>query len=297
MGALARPASLAMHSAAIVTAKGSWSTHLHERLHPGAHVVLLTSDELQAVEARRARFELRDTLLLLWPQMTSFAFLLRTPMAVSTTEQVIATGSAALHVDACRVAADLSEFFSATGKPRSGMGHAKAYGMGDGYGGDRANPPHENGRWPCNVALIHGPACRRVGEAKIDGHKGYPNGPGGSSSQFSQKGTPTTRKGAWAGHADANGKETVALWDCQPNCPASLLDRLSGDLPAGVAVRHRSGGKTFGGDVLKPAMADMSYGDRGGAARFYPQFASPWDLLDWLRALIKTPDGTLLEEV
>jgi hypothetical protein len=286
-----------MHSAAIITARRAWNDRLYDRLHPGAHVILLTSDESDAIEARRAKFELRDTLLLLWPQMTSFAFLLRVPVDGPTIDQVGRTETGALNVDACRVAADLSEFFSATGKPRSGMGHAKAYGMGDGYGGDRANPPHQNGRWPSNVALIHGPACQQVGETRIDGHKGYANGPGGSSSQFSQKGIATTRTGPWAGHADADGKETIAIWACQEDCPASILDRLSGDLPAGIAVRHRSGGNTFGGNALKPAMADMSYGDKGGASRFYPQFATPWDLLNWLRMLVAAPDGKTLEEV
>src|SRR5271168_3168667 len=146
-----------MYSAAIIAAKNQWSAHLSERLHPGAHVALLTSDEYQAIEARRAGFEIRDTLLLLWPRTTSFAFLLRAPFPGGTTDQIEMTGTGVLNVDACRVAADLSEFFSATGKPRSGMGHAKGYGMGEGYGGDRANPPHVAGRWPANVVLIHGP--------------------------------------------------------------------------------------------------------------------------------------------
>jgi hypothetical protein len=30
----------------------------------------------------------------------------------------------------------MSEFFSKTGKPRSGLGHAKGFGMGEGYGGE-----------------------------------------------------------------------------------------------------------------------------------------------------------------
>jgi site-specific DNA-methyltransferase (adenine-specific) len=38
---------------------------------------------------------------------------------------------------------------------------------------------------------------------------------------------------------------------------------------AGVAVRHRSGGNTFGGDNPKPPMDDMAYGDSGSAARFF----------------------------
>jgi DNA modification methylase len=50
---------------------------------------------------------------------------------------------------------------------------------------------------------------------------------------------------------------------------AAELDRQSGERPAGVAVRHRSGGNTFGGENEKPPMDDMGYGDTGGASRFY----------------------------
>lgn len=38
---------------------------------------------------------------------------------------------------------------------------------------------------------------------------------------------------------------------------------------AGVAVRHNSGGNTFGGDHPKPPMDDLGYADSGSAARFY----------------------------
>jgi hypothetical protein len=229
--------------------------------------------------------------------MSSFAFLLRVPFEGAVIDQVALTQTGTLNIDGSRTAADMSEFFSKTGKPRSGLGHAKAYGMGDGYGGELANPPHPAGRWPSNVALIHGPGCQRIGEARVKGHKGYPNGPGGSSTQFSQKGTATSRREAWAGHADAEGKETIAVWRCQSFCPVAVLDALSGDLPAGVAVRRRSGGNTFGGSTPKPAMADMTYGDSGGASKFYPQFSSPWEFLEWVRTLIRVPGDVLLEEV
>jgi site-specific DNA-methyltransferase (adenine-specific) len=36
-----------------------------------------------------------------------------------------------------------------------------------------------------------------------------------------------------------------------------------------MAVRHRSGGKTFGGENVKPLMDDLGYGDSGSAARFF----------------------------
>ncbi len=285
-----------MHSAAIIAAKAQWSAHLSERLHPGAHVALLTADEYQAIEARRAGFEIRDTLLLLWPQTTSFAFLLRTPFPGGTTDQIEMTGTGVLHVDACRVGSGADKgIWPITGR----NGRLSMNSANDGSLNKPVQTDTTTGRWPANACFIHGPACQRIGEKRIDGHKGYPNGPGGSSVQFSQKGTVTTRTAAWAGHADADGKETVAVWACQDDCPVPLLDEQSGNIPP--SFRGARTGYTSARNSMAGAMANdgepFGHHDSGGASRFYPQFANPWELLGWLRTLISTPGGQLLEEV
>ena len=77
----------------------------------------------------------------------------RKPLVGTVAANVLEHGVGGLNIDASRVAADMSEFVSATGKPRSGMGHAHGFAMGDGYGGENANPPNALGRWPANVIL------------------------------------------------------------------------------------------------------------------------------------------------
>ena len=77
----------------------------------------------------------------------------RKPLVATVAANVLEHGVGGLNIDASRVAADMSEFVSATGKPRSGMGHAHGFAMGDGYGGENANPPNALGRWPANVIL------------------------------------------------------------------------------------------------------------------------------------------------
>ena len=47
------------------------------------------------------------------------------------------------------------------------------------------------------------------------------------------------------------------------------------NVKAGVAVRSKSGGNTFGGNNPKPPMDDLGYGDSGSAARFFQQVALP----------------------
>jgi DNA modification methylase len=77
----------------------------------------------------------------------------RKPLVGTVAENFLAWGVGGLNIDASRIAGDMSEFISATGKPRSGMGHARGFEMGEGYGGENANPPHAKGRWPANVIL------------------------------------------------------------------------------------------------------------------------------------------------
>ena len=100
--------------------KGEWRP---VDVRPGAYVALLTTDELASIEARSSGLHLRDTMLLLGPsQAVSFAFLFRAPLDGTVVESVLAHGTGALHIDSCRIAGDMSEFFSkTTGKPRSGM--------------------------------------------------------------------------------------------------------------------------------------------------------------------------------
>ena len=77
----------------------------------------------------------------------------RKPLDGTVAENTLAWGVGGINIDASRVAADMTEFVSATGKPRSGMGHGHGFGMGEGFGGENANPPHAQGRWPANVIL------------------------------------------------------------------------------------------------------------------------------------------------
>jgi len=58
--------------------------------------------------------------------------------------------------------------------------------------------------------------------------------------------------------------------------PANLLHdgseevlELMPETKSGTAIRHNSGGNTFGGENPKPLLDDMGYGDSGSAARFF----------------------------
>lgn len=143
------------------------------------------------------------------------------------------------------------------------------------------------GRWPSNLVLSHvSPdengkgGCQRVGAKRVRGHSGYPHGPGGSSSQFSQKGTPTNRTEAWEGYADPDGFEEVEEWRCQPECPIRLLDKQSGNTGGrwGKASPGASNGYHGGIDRAKSNQEQRIGDTRGGASRFYPCFPGEPDV-------------------
>ena len=81
--------------------------------------------------------------------------LARKPLAEKTVARnVLAHGTGAINVDACRIATD--EQISAhhgTANPRVAMGD----GWGEGYqvGEAATTPPNTAGRWPANVLLDH----------------------------------------------------------------------------------------------------------------------------------------------
>jgi len=107
----------------------------------------------------------------------------RKPLVGTVAANVLEHGVGGLNIDASRVAADMSEFVSATGKPRSGMGHAHGFAMGDGYGGENANPPNALGRWPANVILDEysaGLLDEQSGVSKVGGAGRSKDGAGGS---------------------------------------------------------------------------------------------------------------------
>jgi len=274
-----------------------WAPESFAALLPGGHLIVLVDQvnfEMPALEARVAGFEFRDSFAILssGPRL-KLAYLFRKPLAESTVaRQLLATGTGAINIDACRVAGDMSEFFSKGGKPRSGLGHAKGYGMGEGFGGDFANPPHAGGRWPPNVLLVHSLECVLEGTRKVPGHKGYPNGPGGKSYQYSSdKRGHEVRPNAWAGHADADGMESVPAWTCDPRCSVRQLDQQSGTLKSGSGDK---GNKVIGQRGVASTFSAGTFShtynaDEGGASRFFPQFDSEQGAVAWLLQLVAVP--------
>lgn len=138
--------------------------------------------------------------------------------------------------------------------------------------------PHEAGRWPSNVILTHPPVVDEQGQP--------------------------------VGDACADG--------CISGCPVAEMDRQSGTLTSGKmrAGTRRSNRDGWAGPM--PAVTGTeTYGDSGGASRFFPVFryeakaasserprsadgtahptVKPLALIQWLARLITPPSGTVLD--
>ena len=225
-------------------------------LAPGSHVVLLSSSPTDGLMGRRFGLELRDTLLVLAPTGTSFAFLFRKELEGTVAENVWKHGTGALWIDGCRIYTDWNE----ADRPESW----KKSGYTAKPGAEKiAAPPgqgislHPQGRWPSNLVLIHGSECRQ-GKAKP---VVWVCAPGCPVAELERQGGDRRSSGNTSTSPVSPGKEGF-----------------------------------FNGKSKIQAMPGINtYNDSGGASRFYPQFENDVALLTWFRTLLSTPSDRRLE--
>ena len=166
--------------------------------------------------------------------------LARKPIAGTVAANVIAHGTGALNIDACRIGPGESV-------PGGGSGSA--------------------GRWPANVILSHAEECEWRGERAVASNAhwanstitGYGDGIG-------------TGKAEYHGPGARPGTETVEDWDCVPGCPVRALDEQSGTLTSGANPTRRRSDKfrTAYGDFEGESECIPARGaDSGGASRFF----------------------------
>ncbi len=195
-------------------------------------------------------------------------WLCRKPIvAQNVAAQVLATGTGAINIDGCRIA---------TGDNLNGGAYAEdGTDRYDGYEnwrfkrqGGAGEYQQPKGRWPSHLVLSHAPGCKRVGEKQVksaplvqftDGMKPFGNAVGHPYAK-----TPT---------GDADGMETVPIWDCAEGCPVKELDGQSGNRPS--TGEYPSGAKSESN--YRPQQGAYQgqgqlYSDSGGASRFFQQF-------------------------
>lgn len=134
-------------------------------LKPGASVLVHVSDSgpRTALALRRAGYERRDTLFFNTGEMCSLVLFFRKPFEESSAvRQVLATGTGAINVNACRT----KGIVPAPTRTRTYRRFDNKYHDKDakGNGPVLAEPPEQyDGRWPTNYLFRHSLHCRKVG--------------------------------------------------------------------------------------------------------------------------------------
>ena len=219
-------------------------------------------------------------------------------------------GVAGMNIDGCRIACDYAaeygEKWLSSGKGKAGPWHATEYEETRSVA-ERVSPL---GRWPANLLLEHHPECRQVGTTVLRGDSrgncaGRRPGGFGDVGADSGDGEPNAR---------VYGNEVVPLYECHPDCPVRVLDAQTGTLSSGKMKagqqRNRSKGEGgYHGDFPDTASAAGTYGDSGGASRFFycgkatkkergpgndHPTVKPLDLMGYLLTLLSTPTGGVI---
>lgn len=246
-------------------------------------------------------------------------WLARKPFAGTVAGNVLAHGTGALHVDACKVGTAKE----VPAPPPAGGRKVYSGDWGVAREGTAGFDP-DTGRWPPNLVLSHSPDCQPAGTVRVKGITGGstsgPNALGQSSGWNRHDNRPTEIRRP----ADADGMETVeSTAGCVPGCPVAELDRQSGTRPGFASQRDLTSSTGTGavyGDNMKAIAAGgfrEGYNDQGGASRFYPVFryqakappserprlddgqahecVKPLGLIRWLARLVTPPGGTILD--
>lgn len=235
----------------------------------------------------------------------------RKPLVGTVAVNVLEYGTGGINVDACRVGVEKVQI-------NTWNDGAKPFGGGAGH---EYTGRESVGRWPPNIVLTHRPDCRPVGKRKVKGDlRGDCQG---------RRPSGFGNVGAESGDAKPNarvyGDELIEVWECVEGCPVAEMDRQSGVLKSGMmkAGQRRKKSKGKGGyhdNFPDEATVDGTYGDTGGASRFFPCFryqkkastkeknaglpegfrnnhptVKPVELMRWLVRLVTPPGGLVLD--
>lgn len=196
------------------------------------------------------------------PMETLLVVVAMKPLEGTFAQNAIQHGVAGLAIDACRVGTE--KVITTCGK---GFDGSFGGGRNDNGGAVRF------GRWPANLILVHGDCkCRGTKKVKGDGHHSYKLPEDGGLYRLGLKdmedrGNP---------YADIDGKETVPDMDCVDGCPAKVLNKQSGELKSGMMQPGQKrkatlGGGGYHGNMPDEATYNGTYGDSGGASRFFKE--------------------------
>jgi hypothetical protein len=270
--------------------EGEW-VQARENLRPGANALVVTSPVdyyRQACLAEDTGFELRDCLTIMTPTSPLFVIVAQVPLEGTYVANALEHGVAGYNIDGSRIGTS-KEVPGSLGSQKGERVSLKST-LNNQTGDEEGRNPNI-GRYPSNVILMHHPDCECLGTKKVKSHN--PGNTGVDREDGVAYGKLSER--SLVGHADENGQEEVADWDCHPSCPVKRLDDQTGVLQSGYRPNHKSYRVTekdttivFEG-LSGNGVSTEGFDDAGGASRFFKQVQKPVELHQYLTALICPP--------
>lgn len=245
-------------------------------------IVPLTEMDKAGFRARRGGFEVRDLMLVLAPGKKRRAVLLtRSGTGGTVAEAFVRTGEGVLDIDASRVGATEENKAAVAPKNRGPheMGRENAVSQMNSAVRERADI--RLGRFPSNVILEHDKECRKEGLRSVGRGETYTYG----GRTYEVEGfMPSCKPKA----PSNRGREKVESWQCTSTCLVRALDAQSGLLRSGymaAGVPYTNNSQTYG----QPSGSTQTdtYGDEGGASRFFRQVKGVGSLEAYLDKLVR----------
>jgi DNA modification methylase len=200
-----------------------------------------------------------------------FWILARKPLEGTVAANVLKHGVGGLNIDGTRIGAEKRHNSPASTTRVQTMGRPDGVGSGwrDDYGGKTVS-----GRWPANLVLSHSPGCNVVGRRVEKRVSGQPAGSTGKGGIYGNPGTDSVGRTSAGARNKARGlgrgvdvTTKHEVWACVPGCAVRALDEQSGEVKAGTSTSKKAG-TGYGGNY-GPQPPTVSYGDSGGASRFF----------------------------
>jgi len=183
---------------------------------------------------------------------------------------VLRHGVGVLNIDGCRVAASPADFAKlAAGveaiRARGGVMENSWKNSSDLSG---ANPASLLGRWPANLILQHLEGCHIVGTTTVRGDRRTPDYSPRQSGMFNVGQVKSDGRPRGTLHGD----QSVLAYECAPGCPVAALDAQSGQSTTPTKLTRGAGGQHGAYSPIAAQGEIPSYGDTGGASRYFKQF-------------------------
>lgn len=266
-------------------------TESFRTLKPGAHILVWAiprTSHWTATAIENAQFEIRDVVTHIFgsgfPKSHNIGkkikefegwgtalkpasehwILARKPLSEKTiAANVLEHGTGGINIDASRI--------SLNGKPKQATAGNRTIQWGVDKGGCSYEKGtgakwSNEGRFPANLILSHKPGCKQVGTKE---GKGY------TINRFTDGAKPF---GNGAGHpyeVEEQGRETIAVWDCDDDCAIKEVNNQSGVIkgvvrkPTGKAVYPTEGNSVeWNANNVKDTTV-RGFDDTGGASRFF----------------------------